>query len=64
VVLLGRASYDRNCCLSVLKIPHSLALLAFKISVEMSAIILMVLPLYVICFFLLQPSIFFVCSLC
>jgi hypothetical protein len=39
-------------------------LLAFKISVEKSAMILMGLPLYVIWFSLLQPSIFFFYSLC
>jgi hypothetical protein len=39
-------------------------LLAFKVSVEKSAMILMGLPLYVIWFSLLQPSIFFFYSLC
>jgi hypothetical protein len=40
------------------------ALLAFKVSVEKSATILMGLPLYVICFSLLKPLIFFICFLC
>jgi hypothetical protein len=42
------------------------SLLAFKVSVEKSTVILMGLPLYVICFFFsfLQPSIFFLYSLC
>jgi hypothetical protein len=35
------------------------ALLDFKVSIEKSAVILMSLPLYVIYFSLLQPSIFF-----
>jgi hypothetical protein len=43
------------------------ALLAFKVSVEKSAVILMLLPLYVICFFLsysLQYSSSILCACC
>jgi hypothetical protein len=37
---------------------------AFNVSIEKSAVTLMGLSLYIICFSLFQPSIFFLCCLC